>query len=96
MLHYNKPRYAYGPRGRYVFCPDTPEIVNEIAVRKTDTEYICAVVYEDGLVDVVYERRLISESPRTVEVIQHHNTDKYGRYYTSRVVCTGPDVVLYR
>ena len=62
---------------------ESKKIINEFAIRNS-TEYILFVEYADGSVEKTYERRIISDDE--IEVIQHHNRDRYGHYYTTRHV----------
>ena len=57
------------------------KVINEFAV-KNDKEYILFVKLDDGSVVKAYERRIISDDE--IEVIQHLNRDKTGKYYTTR------------
>ena len=60
------------------------KIINEFAAVKTEDDYVLCCVYEDGTTEATYERHRIA--PGKVEVIQRHNRDRNGRYYTTRKI----------
>lgn len=61
--------------------------INEFAMVKTESDYVLAAQFEDGSVEVSYERHRVA--PGKVEVVQHRNRDRSGRCYTTRkVICS--------
>jgi hypothetical protein len=58
--------------------------INEFAMVKTENDYVLCAEYDDGSVEVSYERHKIS--PNKVEVVQHRNRDRNGNYYTTRKI----------
>ena len=58
--------------------------VNEFAVVRTDNDYVLASQYDDGSIEISYERHRIDNSH--VEVIQHRNRDRLGNYYTTKKI----------
>lgn len=58
--------------------------VNEFAAVKTADDYVLAAQFDDGSTEITYERHRVDSSH--VEVIQHRNRDRAGRYYTTRKV----------
>lgn len=58
--------------------------VREFTMVKTENDFILAVQFNDGSVEVSYERHKIA--PGKIEVIQHRNRDKNGKYYTTRKI----------
>lgn len=58
--------------------------VNEFAVVKTDNDYVLASQYDDGSIEISYERHRVDNSH--VEVIQHRNRDRLGNYYTTKKI----------
>lgn len=58
--------------------------INEFAAVKTDNDYVLAEQYDDGSIEISYERHKVDDTH--VEVIQHRNRDRSGRYYTTREV----------
>lgn len=58
--------------------------INEFAMVKTGNDYVLCAEYDDGSVEVLYERHKVS--PDKVEVVQHRNRDKNGNYYTTRKI----------
>ena len=58
--------------------------INEFAMVKTENDYVLCSEYDDGSVEVNYERHRVA--PGKVEVVQHRNRDRHGNYYTTRKV----------
>jgi len=58
--------------------------VNEFAAVKTENDYVLAAEFDDGSVEITYERHRVDDSH--VEVIQHRNRDRNGNYYTTRKI----------
>ena len=58
--------------------------INEFAMVKTENDYVLCSEYDDGSVEVNYERHRVA--PGKVEVVQHRNRDRNGNYYTTRKV----------
>lgn len=56
--------------------------VNEFAAVKTADDYVLAAQFDDGSVEVTYERHRVDGEH--VEVVQHRNRDRAGNYYTTR------------
>ena len=58
--------------------------INEFAAVKTENDYVLAAEFDDGSVEITYERHRVDDSH--VEVIQHRNRDRNGNYYTTRKI----------
>ena len=58
--------------------------INEFAMIKTNDDYILCAQFDDGSIEISYERHRISDTK--VEVVQHRNRDRYGNYYTTRKI----------
>ena len=58
--------------------------INEFAMVKTENDYVLCSEFDDGSVEVSYERHRVS--PGKIEVVQHRNRDRNGNYYTTRKI----------
>ena len=58
--------------------------INEFAIVKTENDYVLCAEFDDGSVEISYERHRVS--PTQVEVVQHRNRDRNGKYYTTRKI----------
>ena len=58
--------------------------VDEFAMVKTENDYVLCAEFDDGSIEVTYERHRVSENK--VEVVQHRNRDRNGNYYTTRKI----------
>ncbi|MBQ1503014.1 MAG: hypothetical protein IIZ35_03335 [Clostridia bacterium] len=65
--------------------------INEFAAVKTNDEYVLCAEYDDGTVEIEYERRRVDDTH--VEIVQHCNRDRFGNYYTSRKIIEIADPV---